>query len=232
MKKNILVFTGAGVSVESGIETFRTDDNGLWYNYNVEDVATLDGWLRDNEKVLNFYNERRRLLKDTQPNLAHKLIADLEKDYNVVVVTQNVDDLHERGGSTKVIHLHGELTKSKSSEHRFIYNQKEDIKIGDKCDKGSQLRPYIVFFGEDLDSELLEESKKVAIEADICIVIGTSMLVHPACSIPFQTKEETPIYYIDPGDYDFGLPTFRKPFFKHHKETASIGLKKVIDDLK
>ena len=232
-KKKIFVFTGAGISVESGVETFRTDENGLWYNHKIEDVATPDGWRRDKEKVLNFYNQRRSQLKDVQPNLAHKILADLENDYDVTVVTQNVDDLHERGGSTNVIHLHGELKKVRSTLNpNFIYDWEDDVNLGDKCEKGSQLRPHVVWFGEMLDETLVSKAKDAAKEADACIVVGTSMLVYPANEIPFYTKEETPIYYVDPGDFDFGLPTFRKIFYTHYKETASSGLEKVKNDLK
>lgn len=231
--KKILVFTGAGISAESGVETFRTDENGLWYNHKVEDVATFDGWKRDKEKVLNFYNERRKQLKSVYPNKAHHILKDLEENYEVNIITQNVDDLHERAGSSNVIHLHGELLKSRSTmNHKLVYDQYGDIEIGDKCEKGSQLRPHVVWFGENLDYDILKKSKQLAESVDICIVIGTSMMVYPANEIPLLTKNNTPIYYIDPGDFDFGLPSDRVNDFKHYKETASKGLSKLINNLK
>jgi len=239
-KKKILIFTGAGVSAESGVATFRTGDDGLWYNHKVEDVATPGGWRRDREKVLNFYNMRRSQMKDVEPNLAHKIIADLEKDYDVTVVTQNVDDLHERAGSTNVIHLHGELTKARGCmyDHKTSpldnvidigYNP---IKIGDKCPTtGSQLRPHIVWFGEELDPELINMATEAAKACDVCIIVGTSMQVAPANSIPFLTKETATIYYVDPSDADFYVAEYRQGFFQHYKEVASTGMEKVKNDL-
>ena len=232
-KKKILIFTGAGVSAESGVATFRTGDDGLWYNHKVEDVATPDGWRRDREKVLNFYNMRRSQLKDVQPNLAHQIIAELEKDYDVTVVTQNVDDLHGRAGSTKVIHLHGELTKVRSTlDSKLIYDWFEDCNIGDKCDKGSQLRPHIVWFGENLDPKFVDMATVAAKECDICIVVGTSMQVAPANQIPFLTKPNTLIYVVDPSDMDFHIDKQRRPFIEHIKDIASVGMEKIKTDLK
>jgi NAD-dependent deacetylase len=227
-KKKILVFTGAGVSAESGVATFRTGDDGLWYNHKIEDVATPDGWRRDKEKVLNFYNLRRSQMKDVNPNLAHKIIADLEKDFDVTVVTQNVDNLHERAGSTKVIHLHGELTKVRSTlDPTLIYDWSEDCNVGDKCEKGSQLRPHIVWFGEGLDNNFIERSEEAAQECDFCIIVGTSMQVSPANQIPFLTKPNTLIYVVDPSDMDFHIDKQRRPFLTHIQEVASIGMEKV-----
>ena len=240
-KKKILIFTGAGVSAESGVATFRTGDDGLWYNHKVEDVATPDGWRRDREKVLNFYNMRRAQLKDVEPNIAHKIIADLEKDYDVTVVTQNVDDLHERAGSTNIIHLHGELTKARSCmyEHKssaldsVIDRGYEPIKIGDKCPTtGSQLRPHIVWFGENLDPDFVGKATEAAKECDVCIVVGTSMKVSPANQIPFLTKESAKIYYVDLSDVDFYVAEYRKELFHHYQEPASTGMVKVIEDIK
>ena len=232
-KKKILIFTGAGVSAESGVATFRTGDDGLWYNHKVEDVATPEGWRRDREKVLNFYNMRRSQLKDVQPNLAHQIIAELEKDYDVTVVTQNVDDLHGRAGSTKVIHLHGELTKVRSTlDSKLIYDWFEDCNIGDKCDKGSQLRPHIVWFGENLDPKFVDMATVAAKECDICIVVGTSMQVSPANQIPFLTKPNTLIYVVDPSDMDFHIDKQRRPFIEHIKDIASVGMEKIKTDLK
>lgn len=232
MKKKILVFTGAGVSAESGIQTFRDLKNGLWYDYKIEDVATPEGWRKDKSKVLDFYNKRRAQLKDVNPNLAHQIIADLEKDFDVTILTQNVDDLHERAGSANITHLHGELKKARSTfDPSIVIDCSEDINIGDKCPKGSQLRPHIVWFGEMLDPGNLEYSRLVATEADVCIVVGTSMQVSPANLIPFTTKEDCLIYYVDPGDVDFKISDYRMGFFYHIKEKATTGMQKVYDDL-
>lgn len=231
-KKKVLIFTGAGVSAESGVATFRTGDDGLWYNHKVEDVATPDGWRRDKEKVLNFYNMRRAQLKDVEPNLAHKIIAELENDFDVTVVTQNVDNLHERAGSTNVIHLHGELTKVRSTLNpSLVYDWTEDCNIGDKCEKGSQLRPHIVWFGENLDSKNIDLATEVAMDCDFCVIVGTSMQVAPANQIPFLTKSNTLIYVIDPSDMDFYIDKQRKPFLNHIKDVASVGMEKVRKDL-
>lgn len=232
MKKKILVFTGAGVSAESGIQTFRDLQNGLWYDYKIEDVATPEGWRKDKSKVLDFYNKRRAQLKDVNPNLAHQIIADLEKDFDVNILTQNVDDLHERAGSTNITHLHGELKKARSTvDPSIVIDCLGDINIGDKCPKGSQLRPHIVWFSEMLDPGNLEYSRLVATTADVCIVVGTSMQVSPANLIPFTTKEDCLIYYVDPGDVDFKISDYRMAFFYHIKEKATTGMQKVYDDL-
>lgn len=231
--KKILVFTGAGVSEESGVATFRTGADGLWYNHKVEDVATPDGWRRDREKVLNFYNMRRSQLKSVEPNLAHQIIADLEKDFYVTVITQNVDNLHERAGSTNVVHLHGELTKVRSTlDSTLIYDWTEDCNVGDKCERGSQLRPHIVWFGEDLNPKFIQRAEEAAYECDVCVIVGTSMKVSPANQIPFLTKENTLIYYVDPSDVDFFVDKQRRPFFTHIQEVASTGMDKVKADLK
>mgnify|MGYP000031245671 CR=1 FL=1 len=232
-KKKILVFSGAGVSKESGIETFR-GDGGLWGSYRVEDVATKDAWRRNRALVLEFYNQRRAQLKDVHPNLAHQIIAELEKDHDVVLVTQNVDNLHERAGSTNVVHLHGELTKSRSTfpgscETLDCFG---DINIGDKCSRGSQLRPHIIWFGENLDPNDLDKAEAVAKECDICIVVGTSMQVSPANQIPFLTKEDCIIFYVDPSEKDFYVPEFRKGFFHHIKEPATTGMQTLLSILK
>lgn len=231
-KKKILIFTGAGVSAESGVATFRTGDDGLWYNHKVEDVATFDGWRRDKEKVLNFYNMRRAQLKEVEPNLAHKIIADLEKDFNVTIVTQNVDDLHERAGSSNIIHLHGELTKVRSTlDSTLVYDWTEDCNICDKCERGSQLRPHIVWFGEDLNPKNIDMATEAAQDADVCIVVGTSMQVTPANTIPFLTKPNTLIYIVDPSDLDLFIDKQRRPFVEHIKDVASIGMEKIKQDL-
>ena len=232
--KKILIFTGAGVSKESGIETFRDSKDSLWNNHKIEDVATIDAWCKNRSLVLDFYNQRRAQLKDVEPNLAHKIIADLEKDYEVTLVTQNVDNLHERAGSTNIIHLHGELTKSSSTfpGSTEIYDCPGDINIGDKCPRGAQLRPAIVWFGENLNPNNIDKAETAAGDCDICIIVGTSMQVFPANQIPFLTKEDCIIFYVDPSEMDFYVPEFRSEFFHHIKEPATKGMQKIINIFK
>jgi NAD-dependent deacetylase len=234
MKKKILLFTGAGVSKESGIETFRDSADSLWNNHRIEDVATIDAWRKNRELVLEFYNARRRQLIDVVPNIAHTTIADLENDFDVTVVTQNVDDLHERAGSTNIIHLHGELRKSKSTfpGSDEVYDCEGDIKLGDKCPRGAQLRPNIVWFGENLNGQNIDKATIAANECDICIIVGTSMQVYPANQIPFLTKEDCIIFYVDPSQKDFYVPEFRNDFFHHIKEPATTGIVKVAEILR
>lgn len=205
MKKKILVFSGAGVSAESGISTFR-DSNGLWENHSIEDVASPEGWRRNPSLVLDFYNKRRAQLKEVEPNEAHKLIAKLEEKYDVTVVTQNVDNLHERAGSSNVIHLHGELTKvrpTNRSDNEIVWT--EDLNIGDVCENGYQLRPHIVWFGEMLNEDFIHASREAAQSADVCIIIGTSLQVYPANEIPYFTKKDCPVFVIDPKASDLYL---------------------------
>jgi NAD-dependent deacetylase len=226
----IVFFTGAGISKESGIETFR-DSDGLWNNYKVQDVATYSGWKKNKEMVLDFYNKRRKEMSEKLPNLAHNLIKELENSHEVVVITQNVDNLHEKAGSSEVIHLHGELNKARSTfpsewKAQMVYDWPGDIKIGDKCEKGSQLRPHVVFFGENLNPETLKRAHSEIQNCDVCVVVGTSMKVSPACDLPFSTKEEVPIYYIDPRDIDFHVPLWKD--FCHIQETATEGMKELI----
>ncbi len=196
MKKHIVVLTGAGVSAESGINTFR-DSDGLWEGHDVMEVASPEGFRRNPELVLDFYNQRRRQLKDVEPNQAHIDLAVLESDFKVTIITQNVDDLHERAGSSDVVHLHGELLKIKSTGNpKDIKVWTEDINIGDTCDKGYQLRPHIVWFGEAVPE--IETAVKICYAADILIIIGTSMQVYPAASLIDYVQPDTVIYYIDP----------------------------------
>ena len=231
-KKKILVFTGAGVSKESGIETFRDSADGLWNNYRIEDVASIQGWRKDKELVLEFYNKRRAQLKEVEPNLAHTLISKLQEDFDVTVVTQNVDNLHERAGSANVIHLHGELNKVRSTlDPKLVYNWTEDLNIGDKCEKDSQMRPHIVWFGEMLETKNTSSAIKAAQECDICIIVGTSMVVSPANEIPFHISEGTPLYCIDPDDLGFDVPSYMKHMFKHIKEPASTGMEQLYNQL-
>lgn len=206
-KRKITVLTGAGVSAESGISTFR-DSNGLWENYRVEDVASIEGWYRNPAVVLDFYNQRRRQLKDAQPNAAHRAIASLEQDYDVTVVTQNVDNLHERAGSTKIIHLHGELTKVRPEDkcnERDGFSEAEvfdigydDISLGDLAPDGAQLRPHIVWFGEAVPK--IEQAIDAVSRADILLIVGTSLQVYPAAGLYRYAGYDTPIYIIDPKD--------------------------------
>ncbi|MEO8147993.1 MAG: NAD-dependent deacylase [Bacteroidia bacterium] len=195
---NIVVFTGAGISAESGLKTFR-DSGGLWEEHRIEDVATPEGWARNPQMVLDFYNERRKQVIAAKPNAAHTAIPLLESKFNVQVITQNIDDLHERGGSKKVVHLHGEILKSRSTLNpRLVYDIKGDsINMGDKCEMGSQLRPHIVWFGEMVP--MLETAMMHAQKADIFIVIGSSLQVYPAASLIEFAPEESIKYLIDPN---------------------------------
>ncbi|MCM4169177.1 NAD-dependent protein deacylase sirtuin-5, mitochondrial [Arenibacter antarcticus] len=194
--KKIVVLTGAGISAESGINTFR-DADGLWEGHDVMEVATPEGFIKNPSLVLNFYNERRKQLSNVNPNQAHLSLANLEAVYNVHIITQNVDDLHERAGSSQVLHLHGELLKARSSKNpNSIIDWRTDIKIGDLCAAGTQLRPHIVWFGEEVP--LLREATEITTKADILIIIGTSMQVYPAASLVHYVADDTPIYFIDP----------------------------------
>jgi NAD-dependent deacetylase len=205
MKKKIVVFTGAGVSKESGVLTFRDSVDGLWENHNIDDVCTPDGWKKDREKVLNFYNDRRRQLPTVEPNSAHTGLVKLEDKYDVTIVTQNVDDLHERAGSSKILHLHGELTKARGSMFRhnttsfdsLINIGYNDINIGDKCPlSDSQLRPHIVWFEEYPFN--VEESYDAMIEADVLIIIGTSLMIGYTLNLLSSVSDTCKVYYIDP----------------------------------
>ncbi|MCM5664131.1 SIR2 family NAD-dependent protein deacylase [Galbibacter mesophilus] len=194
--RKIVVLTGAGVSAESGLKTFR-DADGLWEGHDVMEVASLKGWEYNPELVLEFYNERRRQLQEVTPNDAHFALAELEKDYDVTIITQNVDDLHERAGSTHVIHLHGELLKARSSfDEDLVFDWKEDIKLGDLCEHHSQIRPHIVWFGEAVP--LINVAAEKVAKADIVMVVGTSMQVYPAAGLVDYKPYEAPLYFIDP----------------------------------
>ncbi|MBF7090065.1 NAD-dependent deacylase [Flavobacterium sp. ALJ2] len=196
MKKKLVVLTGAGISAESGIKTFR-DSDGLWEGHNVMDVATPEGWYKNPELVLDFYNQRRKQLKEVVPNLGHTILAELEKDFDVHIITQNVDDLHERAGSSKVLHLHGELLKVRSSQDlNYILDWHDDLFISHLDKKGNQLRPHIVWFGEEVPA--LEEAIEIAEQADYFAVIGTSLQVYPAAGLISYTPANTPLFYIDP----------------------------------
>ncbi len=199
MKKKLVIFTGAGISAESGIKTFR-DSDGLWEEYNINDVATPQAWDKNKSLVLDFYNKRRKQVYEAKPNKAHFALVDLEKKFNVFVITQNIDDLHERAGSKNVLHLHGEITKSRSTiDPSLIYKVKNpELKVGDTCERGSQLRPHIVWFGEMVPE--MENAYTIAENADLFLVIGTSMLVYPAAGIIDYAPRHIPKYIIDPND--------------------------------
>ena len=210
--KKIVVLTGAGMSAESGISTFR-DSGGLWDKYPVEDVATPEGYRRNPQLVTDFYNARRMQLLTVEPNEGHRLVAELEKRYEVTVVTQNVDNLHERAGSTRVIHLHGELTKVTSSLQpnnpqyiRELRPEEYEVHLGDCAADGSQLRPYIVWFGEEVPN--IEVAADYVMEADVLIIIGTSLNVYPAAGLVRYAKRGAEIYLIDPAEVNvpYGLP--------------------------
>jgi NAD-dependent deacetylase len=224
--KNIVVLTGAGMSAESGIQTFR-DSDGLWCNYRVEDVATHDAWLRNPKLVNDFYNERRKQLYEVSPNKAHYDLVKLEAKYNVNIVTQNIDDLHERAGSTNVLHLHGELKKVRSTaDENLIYDLKGwELKIGDTCELGSQLRPHIVWFGEAVPN--MEPAMRLAEAADILIVIGTSLQVYPAASLLYYAKNEIPKYLVDPK----ANTSYPVPHLTIIREKATVGVAEVVDKL-
>ncbi|WP_339876749.1 NAD-dependent deacylase [uncultured Algoriphagus sp.] len=195
-KKHLVVLSGAGISAESGIKTFR-DSGGLWEGHDVMEVASPEGWRRNRQLVQNFYNLRRKQLLECEPNQAHLILAKLEKDFKVSIITQNVDDLHERAGSTTVVHLHGELKKAESTlDSSLVYDLDHwEIKEGDKCEKGSQLRPYIVWFGEQVPK--MEEAIEIATSADIFVVIGTSLQVYPAAGLVNYVPDASEIYLID-----------------------------------
>lgn len=221
--KHIVILTGAGISAESGLSTFR-DNNGLWTKVNAQELASIQGYRKDRAKVLAFYNERRKNLLNVEPNHAHKVLAVLEKEFKVSIITQNVDDLHERAGSTNVLHLHGELRKVTGSNNpndpKCIVEMPLDqpIEIGDKAADGSQLRPFIVFFGEGVPN--MTEAKRICKEADIFVIIGTSLVVYPAATLIKSVPWKIPRYIIDPGDfYEQDLYGF-----EHIKTTAVKGI--------
>ena len=225
--KKIVVLTGAGISAESGLKTFR-DSNGLWENHKIEDVATPQAWKADPEMVLEFYNQRRLQASVAVPNQAHFSLANLEDCFSVTIVTQNVDDLHERAGSSEVIHLHGELTKARSSKNSsLIYHINEKrIEIGDLCDDGHQLRPHIVWFGEEVP--LISEVIPYFQRADIIIVIGTSLSVYPASGLVDYISSNADCYYIDPNAKE----NMNNINFELISKKAETGIKELVDKLK
>ncbi len=219
-KPHLVVLSGSGISAESGLKTFR-DSDGLWEGYHVEDVATPEAFRKNPKMVLEFYNLRRKAVLEAAPNLAHQLLAQLEKKYRVSIITQNVDDLHERAGSTKILHLHGEILKSQSTLKRnLIYDiEGPDLNIGETCEMGSQLRPYIVWFGEGVP--LIEDAAKLVEEADIFLVIGTSLQVYPAAGLLRYFDPLKPLFVIDPKP----VPIDANTHFVHIQEVATHGMK-------
>ena len=222
--KHVVVLTGAGMSAESGLKTFR-DANGLWEGHDIMEVATAEGFAKDPKLVLEFYNQRRKQLLQVSPNSAHCAISSLEKTHKVTIITQNVDDLHERAGSKNIVHLHGELLKVRSTDDdSHIYNWKHDLNLGDLCEKGFQLRPHIVWFGEPVP--LISQAIEICKTADSLLIIGTSLQVYPAASLVQYIPPEKDIFYIDP-----------KPIMALNKhvtiisEKATTGVQKVIDEL-
>lgn len=226
MKKKLVVLTGAGVSAESGISTFRTN-NGLWDNHRVEDVASIEGWYRNPQLVLDFYNERRLQLGTVKPNAAHYALAELENEWDVTVITQNVDNLHERAGSTRIIHLHGELTKVRPENcYNDVDNYSEEsvfdigydvVNLGDLAPNGAQLRPHIVWFGEAVP--YINAAIDHVMDADVLLIVGTSLQVYPAAGLYAYAKADTPIYIIDPADV-----SVRDGRLTHIKDVATSGM--------
>ncbi len=195
--KRLIVLTGAGISAESGIPTFR-EIGGIWQQYDLAQMASPEGWETNPKLVLEFYNQRRRQLLEVQPNKAHLALVELEQRYEVYIITQNIDDLHERAGSQEVIHLHGELLKARStSDPSLIYQATGDILVGDECEMGSQLRPHVVWFGEEVP--MLSTAAAIITKADLLIVIGSSMQIYPAAGLVQYAPEAAPVYYIDPN---------------------------------
>ncbi|HKI89566.1 MAG TPA: NAD-dependent deacylase [Draconibacterium sp.] len=225
MKKKLVVLSGAGMSQESGLKTFR-DMGGLWEQYDVTEVASPEAWQQHPELVLRFYNERRKQLWEAKPNAGHTGIAELEKDFDVEVITQNVDDLHEQAGSTNVLHLHGELRKARSTfDPELVYTLDHwELKMGDKCELGSQLRPHIVWFGEPVPN--MTKALGLVQKADIFVVIGTSLAVYPAAGLVNYTKPDIPVFVVDPN---------RPEIFRNNvtfiQEKAGTGIKQLITKL-
>lgn len=225
----IVVLTGAGISAESGIRTFR-DAGGLWEGHKIEDVATPEAWQRNPQVVLDFYNERRKQLLTVSPNAGHRSLVELEKDHEVIIITQNVDDMHERAGSKNIIHLHGELLKSRSSLNDLIIQEcTGDILLGQRCADGSQMRPHIVWFGEMVP--LLERAIEEIMDADIVMVIGSSMQVYPAASLVRYAPEGSKLFYIDPNP-QINYELSRRPGLTVIAKPATRGVGEVVDKIK
>lgn len=224
--KKIVILTGAGISAESGLKTFR-DSDGLWEGYNIEDVATPEAWRRNPTLVQDFYNERRKTVLEAQPNAAHYALAKLEEKYDVTIITQNIDDLHERAGSTKVVHLHGIITRSQSSLNPNLTYLMDgwEIKMGDKCELGSQLRAHVVWFGEDVP--MITTAAQLCSTADVFILVGSSLAVYPAAGLVNYVRPSVPKYIIDPN-----IPSLsRQDQFIKIKEKATVGVTLLVNEL-
>lgn len=223
--RKIVVFTGAGISAESGLKTFR-DSDGLWENYKIEEVATPEAWQANPVLVLDFYNMRRKQVLEAQPNAAHFAIPKLEQKFNVQVITQNIDDLHERAGSKNVLHLHGELLKARSTNTHITYPMKNsEINLGELCENGHQLRPDVVWFGEHVPN--MDEAIEITDNADILIIVGTSLNVYPAANLVDCVPNNCQIYLIDPKE----VSTFKLKNLTHIKKKATAGLPELIKEL-
>ncbi len=218
--KKLVVLTGAGISAESGLRTFR-EMGGLWEQYDVTEVASPEGWARNRKLVLDFYNERRKQLLQAKPNAGHLGLVELEKYFDVVIITQNIDDLHERAGSSRVLHLHGELMKAQSTaDPELVYPiEGWELNLGDTCEKGSQLRPFVVWFGEPVPA--MTEAIALAEQAELFLVVGTSLNVYPAAGLIDYVRPDAPVTLIDPNEIT--VPVRRK--FQFIKEKASVGVK-------
>lgn len=223
---HIVVLSGAGISADSGLATFR-GAGGLWEGHDINEVASIEGWHRNKEQVLEFYNKRREQLFEAEPNPGHYSIADLEKDFDVTVVTQNVDNLHERAGSTNVLHLHGLLSEARSEDDPELITDigSEPIKLGDKASDGSQLRPNVVWFGEPVP--MIEEAAEAVMNAGLFIVVGTSLAVYPAASLVHYVNDSIPKYLVDPSKTEMRLNSE----WEHIQERAEIGLPKLVKKL-
>lgn len=227
-KESVVILSGAGVSAESGIKTFR-DAGGLWEGHDVMEVASPEGWHNNRELVLDFYNKRRRQLMEVEPNQAHYALVELENSYHTHVVTQNIDDLHERAGSSQVVHLHGELMKARSSlDPNLVYHWPKDILSTDKCERGSQLRPHVVWFGEAVP--MMTNAAALVAESHHVIIVGTSMQVYPAAGLVGLAPKDARIYYVDPKptiNYELSII----PNLKVIAEKATVGIRMVVDEL-
>ncbi|WP_448698976.1 NAD-dependent deacetylase [Mucilaginibacter sp. AW1-3] len=226
MKQKLVVLTGAGISAESGLKTFR-DSDGLWEGYDIQEVATPEGWERNPALVQDFYNMRRKSVLEAKPNAAHEALAKLEQKYEITIITQNIDDLHERAGSTNVVHLHGIITKSQSSKNpRLTYPIKGwELRMGETCRLGSQLRPHVVWFGEMVP--MIEPAAKICAQAEIFILVGSSLAVYPASGLINYVPADVPKYIIDPKiPVVYGVPDMIKI-----EEKATIGVPELVDQL-
>ncbi|HVW12689.1 MAG TPA: NAD-dependent deacylase [Mucilaginibacter sp.] len=223
--KKIVVLTGAGISAESGLKTFR-DSDGLWEGYNIEEVATPEAWRRNPALVQEFYNMRRKSVLEASPNAAHYALSELEKKYDVTIITQNIDDLHERGGSTNVIHLHGIITRSQSSKNPNLTYPMEgwELKMGEMCELGSQLRAHVVWFGEPVP--MIEEAARVCRKADIFILVGSSLAVYPAAGLVHYVPYDVPKYIIDPK-----IPYISSDDFIRIEAKATVGVPPLVSEL-